>query len=247
MEERASISYKQLRQTIGWLGISLPVILFLYTQFFGHCNGLQDSISHYYYTSANVLFVGIFWGLGLVLFFYPSYTNEPNNDAIITSLAGACALCVSLFPTNPNSSDSCAIFELSNSPIRAGVHYVSAALMLGIFSYMSICIFTKTTIGNDLKSEANKWKRIRNKIYVIAGCLTILSVILIGVFTLLEANVQNFNISTKYTYWLEVTALLPFGIAWIIKGGFAFTDEDEISTIGKAKKLFVKQKRLNKN
>ena len=108
--------------------------------------------------------MGIFWGLGLVLFFYPSYKNEPNHDGLLTSLAGIYAICVSLFPTNPNSNDSCAIFTLSTSSLRAGIHYTSAALMLIIFSYMSIRIFTKTDKEN-LKSDKNKWKRRCNYIY----------------------------------------------------------------------------------
>lgn len=237
MRDNVLISFSKLRQTIGGLGILLPLIVYLHTVNAGNCNCLQDSISHYYYTVANVWFVGIFWGLGLVLFFYPSYPDQPRKDGLLTSFAGVCALCVSLFPTNPNSNDSCAIFSLATSPLRAGVHYASAAVMLCIFSYMSICIFTKTSPGNDLKLPEHKWKRIRNRIYVIAGCLTLLSIALIGVFTLLEKYAPNFHISSKYTYWLEVAALLPFGIAWLIKGGFLFTDDDEVSTVAQVAKM----------
>lgn len=240
MQETAAISYSKLRQTIGWLGILLPLIVYLDTRLVGDCQHLQDSISHYYYTTANVWFVGIFWGLGLVLFFYPAYKGEPNMDGKLTSFAGICALLVSLFPTNPDSNDSCAIFALCTSKLRVGIHYTSAGSMLAIFSYMSIRIFTKTSPGNDLTTDKNKWKRIRNRIYVIAGCLTLLSIVLLGLFTLLENFSPDFHISSKYTFWLEVAALLPFGIAWIIKGGFALTDDDEISTLGKIKKIVSK-------
>lgn len=239
MNENASLSYKNLRQTIGWLGILLPLIVYLDTIIFGKCDCLQDSISHYYYTVANAPFVGIFWGLGLVLLFYPSYKNEPNKDGLFTSIAGVCAIFVSVFPTTPYSNDSCAVFSLGESSLRATIHYVSAASMLSIFSYMSICIFTKTDKGNDLKLEQHKWKRRRNRLYIIAGWLTISSIVLLGLLSIIKKYSPNFPISSKYTFWLEVAALLPFGIAWIVKGGFALTDDNELSTLAKVKKMII--------
>ena len=67
MNQNAGISYNKLRQAIGWLGILLPLLVYLETQFVGDCHYLQDSISHYYYTVSNSFFVGILWGLGSVL------------------------------------------------------------------------------------------------------------------------------------------------------------------------------------
>lgn len=238
--ENTGISYKKLRQTIGWLGILLPLLVYLQTAIVGDCNCLQDSISHYYYTVSNAFFVGILWGLGLVLLFYPSYDNRPKSEGMLTSIAGICSICVSLFPTNPISNDSCAIFAWSENNWRAGIHYASAGIMLWIFSYMSIKIFTKTFAGNDLSGPKNLWKRRRNRLYVVTGWITRLSIILIGVFTLLEHFFVEFSITPKYTFWLEVSALLAFGLAWIVKGGFMFTDEDEKSTIEQVKDMVVK-------
>ena len=240
MSDNASIAYRKLRQTIGWLGISLPLMIYLHTILFSKCDCVQDSISHYYYTSANVLFVGVFWGLGLVLFFYPAYKGESKIEAYLTSFAGICAICVSLFPTDPHSNDSCALFSLSDSDLRAGIHYASAAIMLCIFSYMSIFIFTKTRPGNDLTTDANKWKRWRNRFFVICGILTLASVAAIGVLTILEKKF-DFQFSSKYTYWLEVAALLPFGIAWIIKGGFILTDDGDDSTLAQVKNFVMRK------
>ena len=243
MKDNSSISYRKLRQTVGWLGILLPLIVYLDTIIFSDCHTLQHSISHYYYTVANSWFVGIFWGLGLVLFFYPPYKEEPGKDVFLTRFAGVCALLVSLFPTlNQEGADSCAIFSLCNSTFRAGVHYSSAAIMLSILAYMSICIFTKTHKGNDLKSPENKWKRRRNYIYVTAGWLTLISVVLIGILSIVENKCPEVHLIPTYTFWLEVAALLPFGISWLVKGGFIFTDDDEVSTLGSVKNIIVKKK-----
>jgi hypothetical protein len=245
MESNATISYNKLRQTIGLLGIALPVLIYLHLLFVSHYGVLQDSISHYYYTVSNVWFIGILWGLGLVLIFYPAYKNESKKDTLLTTISGICALCVSLFPTNANSNDACAIFTYDNSPWRAGFHYACAAGMLLIFSYMSIKIFTKTTIGNDLTLDVNLWKRKRNRVFKVCGWMTMLSVACIGIITLLELKWTNMPITTKYTFWLEVTALVPFGIAWLIKGGFALTDTNEESTLEGMKNLMLsKQKEI---
>jgi hypothetical protein len=246
MSKNASISYRNLRQTIGWLGILLPLMVYLITYFVCNCHYLQDSISHYYYTVANAWFVGTFWGLGLVLIFYPSYKHEPRTDGVLTSIAGFCALCVSLFPTNPHSNNSCAIFALQTLPWRAGVHYASASIMLAIFSYMSIRIFTKTD-KKDLNFKEDKWKIIRNYIYIVAGWLTLISIAIAGIFSLIEWQCPRVPLPPKYTYWLEVCALLPFGFAWLVKGGFIFTDDDdEKSTVVKLKNFVLgKHKKTN--
>lgn len=242
MNDEASVSYNKLRHAIGLLGLALPLFLYLHTRLFGCCC-LQDSISHYYYTKANVWFIGILWGLGLVLIFYPTPTGSKQSDGLLTSLSGVCSICVSLFPTNANSNDSCAIFEYCNSSWRAGFHYFCAASMLLIFSYMSIKIFTRTREGNDLRLDINKWKRRRNFIFRTCGWITFLSVVAIGLITVLEAK-HLICITSKYTYWLEVSALVPFGIAWLIKGGFLLVDDGDTSTLEQLKNVITRKKTL---
>ena len=80
--ENAGISYQKLRLAIGFLGLALPILVCAETQIVGKCHCLQDSISHYYYTAGNSFFVGILWGLGLVLLFYPTYKNDPKDVSI---------------------------------------------------------------------------------------------------------------------------------------------------------------------
>ena len=235
--ENNDIYYKKLRQTIGWLGILLPLLVYLENGIIGNCDCLQDSISHYYYTVSNSFFVGILCGLGLVLLFYPSHPTDPKHEGLLTSIAGICSICVSLFPTTPHSSDSCAIFAWSESAWRAGIHFACAGIMLWIFSYMSIHIFTRTYPGNDLTGPENQWKRRRNALYVITGWITRVSILAIGALAIITYYNPNFPITPKYTFWFEVSALLAFGLAWIVKGGFIFTDDDEMSTVEQVKEM----------
>ena len=253
-EDIAGIKFSHLRHCIGILGLALPSLVVLHCKLFGNCNALQDSISHYYFTIAAPWFVGILWGLGLALIFYPMPRSgsvpintckwgicrvfKPKLDATLTTISGLCALIVSLVPTLSGSTDSCAIFCFRDNAWRAGIHYSSAGLMLLIFSYMSICIFTRT---NDPNWRKNKWKVRRNNVYIWSGVLTFLSIVSIGVCAILE-NVCKVPVYTKYTYWLEVSALVPFGLSWLVKGGFILTDDDDPSTLQHAKSLVTRGK-----
>jgi len=245
--ENAGISYQKLRLAIGFLGLALPILVCAETQIVGKCHCLQDSISHYYYTAGNSFFVGILWGLGLVLLFYPTYKNDPKNEGPLTTIAGLCAIVVSVFPTTPLSHDSCSVM-MCNSPwestgIRTWIHFLSAGTMLLIFSYMSVFIFTKTNPSNQnrLGTYKNRWKNRRNWIYRITGIITFLSVVLITIFSVIEHN-SWFPFTSKYTFWLEVSALVSFGISWIIKGKFAFTDEGDRSSMEQMKIFFTPKK-----
>ncbi|PBQ31794.1 hypothetical protein CNR22_08440 [Sphingobacteriaceae bacterium] len=256
MENRddiADIKFKSLRHCIGLFGLALPSLVVIQARLVGQCDCLQDSISHYYFTVSAPWFIGILWGLGLVLIFYPTPKPKsnpvsacswricrvfrPKLDGTLTSISGIFAICVSLIPTNSNSTDSCAIFQYSDSNIRAGIHYFSAASMLIIFSYMSVCIFTRT---NDKNWRENKWKVRRNQVYIWCGVITFLSILTVAALAIMEAC--HIQIPPKSTYWLEVSALVPFGIAWLVKGGFMLTDEGEPSTLAQAKNLVTKGK-----
>lgn len=250
----ADIKFKSLRHCIGLLGLALPVVIVIHLAIFGKYHHLQDSISHYYYTMSAPWFIGILWGLGLVLIFYPTpdpdstpYSTcswrvcrliKPGYDGTLTAISGVFAICVATIPTNESSSDSCALFCYEDSTLRAGIHYFSAGAMLLIFSYMSICIFTRT---NDRHWKKNKWKVWRNHVYIWSGMITFLSIVTVGVLALLDAF-TDLRVPAKSTYWLEVSALVPFGISWLVKGGFMLTNEGDPSTLEQAKRVLTKGK-----
>jgi hypothetical protein len=235
-------SYKKIRQTIGALGVALPVLIYLHTGIVGGCWHLQNSISHYFYTTGNVFFEGVLWILGLVLIYYPAYKTEKKSDVILTRLSGFLAWGVALIPTNNDSHHSCAIFNFPpNSDLRNGIHLVCAGLMLLIFSYMSIKLFTRSNPELYGVQNPDRWKKIRNRIYRTCGAATALSIATIFILMQIEKH-THIIIGFKYAFWFEVTSIVPFGIAWLVKGGFLFTDQGEASTVEKAKNLVFKAK-----
>lgn len=239
----ADKSYNKIRQTIGGLGVALPLLIYLHAGLVGRCWSLQDSISHYFFTTGIVFFEGVLWILGLVLIYYPAYRDEKKGDVLLTSFSGFFAWGVALIPTNSNSANSCAIFQIEDSATRNAIHLTCAGLMLAIFSYMSIKLFTRSNPAHYGEHNPRFWKSIRNGIYVMCGVVTLLSIVMIGVLTMLEKS--GATIGFKYTFWFEVSSIVPFGVSWLVKGGFLFTDRDEVSTLGRVKNLIFKQKKSN--
>lgn len=253
-DDIGTIKFTKMRHCIGLLGLALPFVIVIQMRCIGGCCYLQDSISHYFYTVSAPWFVGILWGLGLVLIFYPTpepkdnpfsacswkicKVFKPHLDGTLTTIAGFCSIIVSLVPTNNSkSAEACPLFHYEPNNLSAGIHYSSAASMLLIFSYMSICIFTRT---NNVNWRANKWKVKRNRVYITCGVLTFLSILTVAILAIYEAC--GGKVYAKSTYFLEVTALVPFGISWLVKGGFILTDEEDPSTVAQVKSLVTKGK-----
>ena len=91
------VSYMFLRQTVGWIGTLLPVVL-LVGAAISSTASRPDSMSGYYYTDMRNIFVGALCALGVFLVAYDGYDDV---DRWITSIAGFGAIAVAFCPTKP--------------------------------------------------------------------------------------------------------------------------------------------------
>jgi len=208
------ISFMTLRKMVGFLGVSIPAVMIAGTFIIGGCTHIQNSISHYYYTVMGDVFVGFLISTGIFLICYKGYDLKDN---IASFLAGISILCVALFPTSQNEDAGCVIRTLSNIPLRANVHYISAALFYLILSYMSLFLFTKSA------GIKTKQKIARNRVYRVCGVMILVVLLLI----FLEDYIPGLDKSLKPTFWLEWVANLSYGISWLIKGEFFLKDKAE--------------------
>lgn len=214
------ISYNTLRKTVGWLGISLPAAMLLGNYFFAHCYYVQDSISNYYYTATGNLLEGILCAVAMFLFAYKGYEKIDN---ISTSLAGLFALGVAMFPTNNNSSDSCAILNLPFNTARNHTHYIFAASFFITLALISFFLFTKSN-HHDI-NHATPEKRKRNMLYRVCGMVIFLSIVLIAVYDYFETGVFKSLEKYKPVFCLEWVALIAFGVSWLTKGELIWKDK----------------------
>lgn len=216
-EDPRLISFNTLRKAVGWLGLLLPAALLLCNFIFGRCHHVQDSISHYYYTIGGNLFVGILCAVALFLLSYRGYPDD-KRDKYCAGLAGIAALGIAFFPTNDNSSDSCAIIHYADDSLRRGIHYSCAMVFFLLLAYMSYFLFTKS------KGHKTDRKLLRNKLYKWCGALILFFIALIAVYGFFP---KQFAFLDKYKpiFWLEWCALIAFGTSWLIKGELFLADE----------------------
>jgi len=209
------ISYKVLRRLIGILGMALPVVLVL-GGFLQRGKGIQGSISSYYHTNMQDVFVGTLWAVGLFLISYHGYDFQDN---LVTNVSGMFAIAVALFPTGsvPDTTQPLGVFQLSPD-LSGTLHVLWAFLFFLLLAYNAYFLFTKT----GTKQPGPK-KLLRNTIYRACGIVILASLAGIVVYML-------FLQGTIVSRWapvliLETLALWAFGFSWLVKGETLFRDK----------------------
>ena len=198
------LSFLELRRAVGYVGLGLPFAVSLGGwAVFG--NGLQDSISSYYYTGMRDVLVGALCAIGIFMLSYKGY--EPK-DSIAGNLAGLFAFGVALFPTTPTPSAS------TCQEIIGHVHLAFASLFFSTLAYFSLRLFTKT----DQAVPSNK-KLQRNKVYRTCGYAMVACLILILAAKISHASDTGGALGKwDLIFWLESIAIAAFGVSWMTKG-----------------------------
>jgi hypothetical protein len=217
-------NYRRIRKFIGYLGISLPLVLVLLSVIPIFSTSVQASISSYYYTNFREIFTGILSAVSLFLICYQGPEKNPKpweNDTILTNVAGVLALLIALFPTNPETWSG-KIYTIAPWHLEwlGWLHYAFAGLFFIILAYISIMIFP---LGQKPEKGTPDAALNENNIYKICGSIIFLCVILIPVSAWLEL----FSYSTLV---FEAIALLAFGVTWLIKGR-ALGDKGKIGRV----------------
>jgi len=204
----------RLRKCVGVLGLLLPTLMLsLY-------GSMLSSMSHYYYTSSSVFFIGILFSFGLVLMAYRGYdkdSDERFSDDQMTSMAGIFALITVIIPTSCLDSGDANIVCVDGyllghcSMIYNTIHLLSAGLFILILGWMCVYKFTRSTNPESMK---------KHKLYRICGYTVWASVgaiaILISIEKLINIKVDDYLFG--YVFILESVALYAFAIAWLVKG-----------------------------
>jgi hypothetical protein len=216
-EKTLVISYLTLRKAIGILGTALPFVVSLGALIVFQ-TGIQSSLSSYYYTGMRDVFVGTLWAIG---FFLLSYKGYERTDEIAGDLGCVFAVGVSLFPTAPDCATSC------TAQIIGHIHLIFATLFFLTLIYFSLCLFTKT----DPTKPPSIRKKQRNIIYKVCGYVMSVCVLLIAVYYFLPKEAKALFKVLNPVYWLEATAIVAFGISWLIKGEAILKDETQVITV----------------
>ena len=206
------ISYLTMRKAIGILALLFPFLLII-GALFGGPQPMQPSLSQYYWTTSNILFVSMLVTFGIFLL---SYNGYDKRDKIITSIAGIAMMLVAFFPCEGTEVPNYLFMFVSVSATNL-VHYVGAALA---FSFLGIMAYFQFTLGNSNTPQKKK----RNLIYRICGI--VIGVAILGMAVVQFApGVRESTDVIKLFFWLESIVVWAFGVSWLIKGETLLTDK----------------------
>jgi hypothetical protein len=203
------LSYLDLRQAVGIIGVALPFALAL-GKILLQGRGIQSSISGYYYTDMRNVFVGSLCAIGIFLMSTKGYDWR---DEIAGILACVFAVGVALFPTAPD------VGATSQDKLIGTLHLSFAALLFLTFAYFSLALFTQTTAAN----HPTPRKLQRNTVYRVCGYTILASILLIVVVML--PPVKSLVKPLTPVFWLESLAVVAFGVSWLVKGETILKDQ----------------------
>ncbi|HEY7127833.1 MAG TPA: hypothetical protein VH540_28140 [Ktedonobacterales bacterium] len=201
------LSYRELRTSIGIIGIALPVVLAT-GKWLLESQGLLDSISAYYYSVMRGVFVGSLWAIAVFLFSY----RYARADNIASKIVSICALGVSLFPAAPaNPTDQQQAIGIAHTVFAAGFFLTLA--------YFALFLFRKTYPDQ----QPTRQKQTRNRVYLICGLAMVFCLALIVLLGFLPD--PEWLLQLHPFFILEALSVEAFGIAWFIKGGAILKDK----------------------
>lgn len=207
------VSFRLMRKIVGIIGLVIGILLPVITMLITQCFVVQESISHYYYTIAGDVFVGLLCGVAFFLIIYP---GNGNWEDLWTNIAGVLALGVAFFPTTYcQLNNVCTKFSYSYPDWVSTVHLLSAGLFFIILGGVAFFQFPKRlTPGEDPAK-----RRVRNRFYRICGVIMWLCIALLlpMAFDQFKAY-SDFLSRYKIVFIVEVVLLVAFGMSWLIKG-----------------------------
>lgn len=196
-------AYLSLRFAIGAAGILLPVVLLVGDIWLSGTPGGRGSISAYYHSGMRDVFVGTLVVIGAFLVTYRVANHRPTN--VITTVAGIACVGVAVFPTQGGAGDPLTpLQERAGEGAVAAVHYVSAAVFIGLLGLISV-YFAREAKASD---PGSPWV-----VYHYACAAAIYAASAYVVLT------QATGTGDRYSLLIgETVAVEAFGASWLSKG-----------------------------
>ena len=204
-------SYLELRKVVGWIALGLPFALIIPWLILGH-NILPSSISGYYYTGMRNLFEGSLCAIAMFNLCCRGYDWKDEAAGIFSA---ACALGVAFCPTTPDAATLARWHKLvpTNCQIYLGnAHLVFASLLFITLAYFCLVLFRTTAADR----KVTRRKRQRNRVYSVCGWAILASIVLIILYGKLGWTNLIGHLGAMFCF--ETTALVAFGVAWLVKG-----------------------------
>jgi hypothetical protein len=202
-EPRYVRSYVFTRFAVGVVGVLLPpVLVFLEPALFDGLPAPRGSLSAYYYSGVREVFVGGLWAIGVFLVVYKFL--DFSWESLLSSLAGAAAVLVAIFPTErPGDAVTLTPFQVKfGEDTVTTIHYGSAVAFIALL--IPIVLFFARDEG---QREHRNWQAFHT---------------ITAAFILFGAALAGFAGITggpdKGVLFGEWIAIWAFGASWLSKG-----------------------------
>jgi hypothetical protein len=225
-------SYRVSRLVVGFLGIVLPIIFIIgemrYLRGGVHVRG---SLSAYYHTSMQDLFVG---GLVVIGFFLATYmAGEASSwDFRVSLVAGIAVLGVVFFPTSrsglpvgaPPCGDAsfppgCSFVEQELGEHRTAViHAVCAIVFIVGLAIMSLLFAVSEVIPSQSGSQTGDHVVFRSKKLFTAHLALGILILLAGLWVFAGGALHADIWELTPLYMGEVVSVWAFGASWLLAG-----------------------------
>jgi hypothetical protein len=209
-------AYRQLMKAVGIIAVLLVPVLVVGDALWSG-DGLEGSISSYYYTPMRNVFVGSMCALAV---FFLSYNHRPlpsfKPDMRLSRAASVVTVGVALLPTTSDADTA------SGAEKAVGTaHLICAGALFVILAVFCLFFFTRTDAG-----PPQGMKRVRNAVYRTCGYVIVTAIALV-----LVTNVVSPPDSWNALFWLETVAVLAFGASWLVKSGFLGILADRVPSL----------------
>ena len=224
-------SYRTIRLVVGGLGILLPVLLILGEAYYlpGPLH-VRGSLSAYYHTSMEDVFVGVLCVIGVLLATYMS--GEPRTwDFRVSLLAGIAVLGVVFFPMArtdlPPGSPPCGtlpappgctfVEQALGEQRTAQIHLVCAGVFIACLMLMSM-LFAASQVLPDTEAPDAFERRPRRPAVFWTHAACALAILAGGLWAVV-GGVLGIDIGGLPPVYLgEVVCVWAFGISWLLAG-----------------------------
>jgi hypothetical protein len=215
-ENELVVSYKTLRNLIGFAGMLLPLILIFFSGRGENDKWIENSISDYYYSNRGDLLVVVLSILGVFLFTYQGYDWK---ESAVTTIAAICGIGVGFSPTRTELANSLSIHTTRETvPMIFGVerHFVFAGLFFVALAIMSLYYFTKSDPNRKRMLFNKDQKAIRDRVHRICGWIIVGCVLMLAVHFIFNPFHSIFGLPV--VFFFETIAVEAFGFSWLTKG-----------------------------
>lgn len=220
-------SYLTIRQSLGYIGLALPVVLLLGG--LAANEGIAASISHYYYTSMQDVFVGALCAIGVFLMgsWGPdSHDAGPITHKRVSRIGGLGAIGLALVPTHTEKPFDCSFVQCATGmQTGSDIHHVFAGLFF--LSMALFCLFLFYERPEDGHSDAERMG-LRNRVYKISGAVILTAMAALYTYRISSPETKAVMDANSYQFWIESIGVWAFGLCWLVKGhAFAALNDRE--------------------